>query len=335
VNGSAAHTDTHSHLTNPLPRTVRSNADAVKQLLEHNLDTEHAGTEDIDAGLDTLISNMSIKHPELEHAGKVWDFLLDKHQPDPLLNAVPGEASRAKTGYVNPIPKFSHDDPRAILVMRASNNKTIHITSFLSEDTKKRLRNKRQQYLVQQGESLTMRVRDEHPYAGISIFEYGAANMRLMNHLLTHGKLERDKVEYYLAYTTLIFELGEKYEWRDVLNFDFQYRERQEEIGFEWGAMVSIMELQLLSGNKRNTPPMDNMKWNPRGGKPKVEICRNFDNTGECSYGESCRFKHVDRAGPPRGGLPAGSTGHQAGLLQTPPTSHPHRQAYTLPSQNN
>ena len=117
--------------------------------------------------------------------------------------------------------------------------------------------------------------------------------------------------------------------------FDFQYRERQEEIGFEWGAMVSIMELQLLSGNKRNTPPMDNMKWNPRGGKPKVEICRNFANTGECSYGESCRFKHVDRAGPPRGGLSAGSTGHQAGLLQTPTPSHPHRQAYTLPSQNN
>ena len=74
---------------------------------------------------------------------------------------------------MNPSQKFSHDDPRAILVMRASNNKTIHITSFLSEDTKKRLRNKRQQYLVKQGESLTMKVRDEHPYAGISILEYG------------------------------------------------------------------------------------------------------------------------------------------------------------------
>jgi hypothetical protein len=288
-------------------------------MLDRNTDTPHT-----EADVESLLHQLSIKdlrqHPEIDHAGKLWDFLLDKSQPDPLMNAVPGEG--AKTGYVDPDPNISHDDPRAILVMRASSNKTIHITSFLSEETKKRLRNKRQQYLVQQGESLTMKVRDEHPYAGISILEYGAANMRLMNHLLRTGKLSRDKVEYYLAYSTLIFELGDKYEWRDVLNFDFQYRERQEEIGFEWGAMVSIMELQLLSGSKsRNTLPMDKQKWNPRGGKPKVEICRNFANTGLCNYGENCKFKHVDRTGPPRGS----QVGQQTGLFPHPPP-HGNRQ---------
>ena len=312
-----------SHAGAYMTDNARSNTANVKDMLDRNTNTPHT-----EADVESLLHQLFIKdlrqHPEIDHAGKLWDFLLDKPQPDPLMNTVPGEVARLKTGYVDPAPNISHYDPRAILVMRASSNKTIHITSFLSEETKKRLRNKRQQYLVQQGESLTMKVRDEHPYAGISILEYGAANMRLMNHLLRSGKLSRDKVEYYLAYTTLIFELGDKYEWRDVLNFDFQYRERQEEIGFEWGAMVSIMELQLLSGSKsRNNLPIDKPKWIPRGGKLKVEICRNFANTGQCNYGENCKFKHVDRTVPPRGS----QVGQQAGLLPQPgnrqqPVSH-------------
>ena len=218
--------------------------------------------------------------------------------------------------------QLSHDDPRAILIMRSTNNKTIHITSFLSEETKKRLRNKRQQYLVQQGENLTMKIRDEHPYAGISTMEYGAANMRLLNYLLSNGILPREKVEFYLAYTTLIFELAGKYEWRDVLNFDFQYRERQAEIGFDWGAMVSVMELQLLAGSKnRIYSPQQaqddyyNKKWNISK-KSKTELCRNFTNTGECAYGDNCKFKHV-RAAPPR--VPLNTNQQNAGLLPSPP----------------
>ena len=84
--------------------------------------------------------------------------------------------------------------------------------------------------------------------------------------------------------------------------------------------MVSIMELQLLSGSKnRNALPMDKPKWNPRGGNPKVELCRNFANTGQCNYGEHCKFKHVHRAGPPRGATP----GYQAGRQAQMPAQHP------------
>ena len=84
---------------------VRSNAANLKDMLDRKTDTD---TPHTDADMDTLLNQLSIKdirqHPEqhLEHAGKLWDFLLDKPHADPLMNAVPGEAARDKTGYVNP-----------------------------------------------------------------------------------------------------------------------------------------------------------------------------------------------------------------------------------------
>ena len=69
------------------------------------------------------------------------------------------------------------------------------------------------------------------------------------------------------------------------MNFDFQYQERQAEIGFDWGSMVSVMELQLLGGtrNRMLAPQgqdVNNKKWNPNNKKTKNELCRNFANHG-------------------------------------------------------
>ena len=299
----------------------RSNTDSVRNMLEKLMCTP--GTLDVNAdnhdgdGVHRTIKDLRAK-PELDDAGTLWDFLIEKNAADPLLTAPPGGPPAQKTGYVQPTQtNISNDDPRAILIMRATTNRAVHITNFLSEETKKRLRNKRQQYLVQTGDALTMKVRDEHPYAGISVLEYGAANMRLLNYLLNNGRLDRDKVEFYLAYTTLVFELGDKYEWRDVLNFDFQYRERQAELGFDWGSMVSVMELQLLAGSKNRNIPVDpkGPKWNPNARRTKQDICRNFANTGECVYGSSCKFKHINPSNPSRPGAvsPPGATSQRQG----------------------
>ena len=177
--------------------------ETLKTMLGQAEEGPHSGN------VENLMKHLNIKdvrnHPELDDAGKLWEHLLNTQNGDgsrdPLLlpplscqaidkNMRPGDTATVKTNN----SKFSHDDPRAILIMRATNNKTIHITSFLSEETKKRLRNKRQQYLVQQGENLTMKIRDEHPYAGISTLEYGAANMRLLNYLINNDILPREKI---------------------------------------------------------------------------------------------------------------------------------------------
>ena len=70
--------------------------------------------------------------------------------------------------------------------------------------------------------------------------------MLLINHLLCTGQLPRDEIEFYLAYTTKIYEFAEKYDWNSVLNYDYNYRELQAEHKFKWGTFSPHMELQLL-----------------------------------------------------------------------------------------
>ena len=64
--------------------------------------------------------------------------------------------------------------------------------------------------------------------------------------LLRTGELPSNMIEYYLAYTTQIYDFASKYEWNSILQFDYQYRERQAEHGFTWGSLTANMELQLL-----------------------------------------------------------------------------------------
>ena len=70
--------------------------------------------------------------------------------------------------------------------------------------------------------------------------------MRLLNHLLATNQIKRKDIEFYLAYTTKIYEFAEKYEWNSVLIYDYTYREIQAEHDFMWGTFSPHMELQLL-----------------------------------------------------------------------------------------
>ena len=80
---------------------------------------------------------------------------------------------------------------------------------------------------------------DDHPYSGISVEEWSAANCHLMAYLMRSGSLRSAGVEYYLSYTTQIYDFASKYDWESLLDFDYQYRERQAEHSFVWGAMTT------------------------------------------------------------------------------------------------
>ena len=113
-------------------------------------------------------------------------------------------------------------------------SKGTHITNFLAEQTKKHLQDRSKGIVLQANgdKSVVLQTDRTHRYSGITLSEWGAANCRLMAHLLREGKLAPCDVECYLAYTTQVYEYYEVYEWESILQFDFLYRERQCEYQF-------------------------------------------------------------------------------------------------------
>ena len=126
---------------------------------EHNVQTSHT-------------RNMG----QLEGAGKSLDSLLNEFQ------APPAEAFTS-----SPPTEWGHIDPRTILTMKAQSSKAVHITSYITEQCKRRRQNRRKEFVIKTGskdtETLVLRSDDEHQYLGIFIEEWRAANMRLLNHL--------------------------------------------------------------------------------------------------------------------------------------------------------
>lgn len=188
------------------------------------------------------------------------------------------------------LPSQEAYDPRAILSVKSNNKKAMHITQFLTEQCKVRIKNKKQDLvLTRSGESseLVVRSDDRHPYAGITLDEWGAANMRLLNALLESGDLKHTEVEFYLAYTTCIFEFYQNYEWASILDLDYTYREQQAKFGFQWGFFNPIMQQQTLV--PRNRPKQSH---NPAKTKSSSQVCRQYLANGWCRFGQSCKFSH-------------------------------------------
>ena len=123
---------------------------------------------------------------------------------------------------------------------------------------------------------------------GIFIEEWGAANMRLLNHLLTTQKLCRNDIEFYFAYTTKIFEFAEKYEWNSVLNYDYAYLELQVEHQFQRGTFSPNMELQLLIPKRSR----QGVNTTAQSSLP-TEDCKLFKARGSCPFGSSCKYRHT------------------------------------------
>ena len=200
---------------------------------------------------------------------------------------------------------YDPSDPRTVLTVKSTSKKAVHITQFLSERTKKRCQSRKKGFVIATSvndENLVLKQEDEHPYSGITMDEWSAANCRLMSYLIHSGELLSSDVDYYLAYSTQIYDWAGKYKWEALLDFDFQYRERQAQHGFKWGSLTANMELQLLGENMRsreipnftNSGRSSSQKHSKFNKKPENEECRQFKaRNGLCSFGDNCRYRHV------------------------------------------
>lgn len=251
----------------------------------------------------TTVSQAPVPQAPLTDAGKTFDELLQindsevnkQHNGGTASGAASGAASSAASSPLHTGFDKNSYDPRTVLTVRAKRVKAVHITQFLHEETKtRRARSQRRNVALECGEGLQERLviqaDDQHPYAGIQIAEWGAANCRLMHHLLETGQLKQCDTEYYLAYTTKIFDMVDKFEWSSVLDYDFRYRELQAEHCFNWGTVHPHLELQVLV--PRSRPTADNKMRARQKPTVKVDDCKLYLAHGYCRFGENCRYRH-------------------------------------------
>lgn len=229
------------------------------------------------AELDALLGGVSLAQPN-QHDGSNWT---------------------PKT--LDPAPVTDAYDPRILLTAKSSSGrKAEKIYNFLPEKVQQRIqRRKRERMVLSQCEDgrISLLQNDEEQY-NISISEWGAANMKLMAHLLSKGDLQRCQVEYYLSYTMQVFQLADSYDWNSVLMFDSRYRDLQAAHNFLWGDMRMALQLQLLTPKRFH--PSGQSQPSKGAANPKVE-CKMWNNSNGsyCAYGTSCRFLHKDL--PPKG----------------------------------
>jgi hypothetical protein len=234
--------------------------------------TEDTSHEDSGAAAPREVPDVS----GLLDAGKSYDQLMKMDSAD------------------NNVSAKTHFDPRIILTTKASGNKVIHITAFLNEKTKRRRSSRRKELVLStrsESDNIVIKTEDDHPYSGLWIEEWGAANSRLLNHLLVTDRLARTDIEYYLAYTTQIFEFATKYTWESVLDFDYTYRELQAEHNMVWGVFSTHLEMHLLV--PKYVPSGYVTRQAQRSSGDQNVDCRMFKATGSCTFGTKCRYRHV------------------------------------------
>lgn len=185
-------------------------------------------------------------------------------------------------------------DPRINLVLKSQRRKAQRITNFIPESVGKRLaaKNKERMSLIQDADGKFSIKTDDQLPGHLTLSEWGAANIRLMQHLLDSGELARTDIEYYNAYSLMIYELIESYEWASILAFDTRYRELQAHTGFPWGTPSRGLEVSTLIPRARKERQGDKPKAriNPRADRRGV--CRTYARDGTCPYGEKCIFSH-------------------------------------------
>ena len=143
-------------------------------------------------------------------------------------------------------------------------------------------------------ERLMVRTEEAHPYAGISVEEWGAANCRLLYAMISDRAIDMNDIPYYLAYTATIFDFATKYELHSVLDYDHQYRERQAQHSFTWGSLNPNAELQLLQRVRTpyNVQPKRHQQQNHKDYQP-TDVCRQWLARGVCQFGSACRYRHT------------------------------------------
>ena len=199
-------------------------------------DDVQADDEEPAGMLPLPVAGTSAQHQDILKAGEMLDRILNDPTSDLTSRAhLEGDRLVCTTlvDDTTPRPTWDSFDPHVLLTVRATSKKALQPKDFVPEQVKQRIARRRRETLkwVEADDGSFSVQADDQVLAYLTQAEWGAANMRLMAHLLKVGDLQRARVEDYMAYTVSIYELACHYEWIAVLEYDARYREQQAEHG--------------------------------------------------------------------------------------------------------
>ena len=243
---------------------------------------------------------------QILQAGEEYEKLWGRGAIQELVGKTAGGTEGAVSAVYMPDVPY---DPTMLLTVRSTREKALQVASFVTEDVRERLaQRKKDSVRVEEGPNGELLFKtDQQGLPKLTLSEWGAANMRLLGHMLDEGHIMLKSVPDYLAYTATIFDFVAKFDWHSILDYDFRYREQQKRHKFRWGSSASTLCTAALAQRTKPPPPpptggaKHGGGRNRGGGKPRPapgsinEACKAFQATGGCSYGDKCIFLHTSK----------------------------------------
>ena len=92
-----------------------------------------------------------------------------------------------------------------------------------------------------------------------------------------------DHVMQYVGHLVKIANMGQRFHWKSVVKYGYEYRKAQAESNFVWGAdNVFMMQVSLRERTNVNTPSSRH---------DFAKVCSRFNSTRECQW-KYCKYVH-------------------------------------------
>ena len=158
------------------------------------------------------------------------------------------------------------------------------------------------------GIELSLKMGPKRPkLENVTMMEWTAANAKIMAKLLLEGKLSSPNSAQYLAYTVKIASLAQRYMWQSILLYDREYRRAQATYNFPWGSDIQhLVTTHLVPRYNAVTPSkaVGDLSGNTIRKSVNPDLTCKLFNHSVCTYGNTCRYKHVCNVHVCRGSHP-------------------------------
>ena len=141
----------------------------------------------------------------------------------------------------------------------------------------------------------------------VKISQYMEASLRILRQMVIEDEVDMVQVMQYISYIIKIATLAQSFTWNSVLKYDQEYRKRQAELRFVWGADNAYLMQLYLKPNTQSADqytavgtirhrvhavPAHKPRQNvidPSSGKP---VCYKWNTPAGCQL-QACRYAHV------------------------------------------